>query len=87
MEFSRQEYWRAYPFSSPRDPPDPEIEPRSPELQADSLPSQPPENPIFVMILLRLSVETNIHIDPFSRCYHIGEILTTEKSSGGFGVR
>ena len=42
MEFSRQKYWSGLPFPSPRDLPDPEIEPRSPALQADSLPSQPP---------------------------------------------
>ena len=32
------------PFSFPGDLPDPEIEPRYPVLQADSLPSEPPEN-------------------------------------------
>jgi len=37
MEFSRQEYWSALPFSSPEDLPDPGIEPWSPALQADSL--------------------------------------------------
>ena len=45
MEFSRQEYWSGLPFSSPRDPPDSGIEPRSPELQADSLPPEPPGKP------------------------------------------
>ena len=30
-------------FSSPGDLPDPGIKPRSPALQADSLPSEPPE--------------------------------------------
>jgi len=42
MEFSRQEYWSGLPFPSPADLPDPEIEPRYPALQADSLPSEPP---------------------------------------------
>ena len=37
MGFSRQEYWSGLPFSSPADPPNPGIEPRSPALQADSL--------------------------------------------------
>ena len=36
MGFSRQEYWSGLLFPSPRDIPDPEIEPRSPALQADS---------------------------------------------------
>ena len=34
--FSRQEYWSGLPFPSPRDLPDPGIEPRSTTLQADS---------------------------------------------------
>ena len=41
MEFSRHEYWSALPFPSPGDLPDPGIEPRSPALQADALPSEP----------------------------------------------
>ena len=42
MGFSRQEYWRGLPFPPPGHLPDPGIESRSPELQADSLPSEPP---------------------------------------------
>ena len=48
MGFSRQEYWSGLPFSSPRDLPDPGIEPRSPALQADALTSEPLGNPLFV---------------------------------------
>ena len=39
--FSRQEYWSGLPFLPPEDLPNPGIEPRSPALQADSLPSEP----------------------------------------------
>ena len=45
MGFSRQEYWSGLPFHSPGDLPNPGIEPRSPALQADSLPSKPPGKP------------------------------------------
>ena len=45
MEFSRQEYWSGVPFPSPGDLPDPGVELRSPALQADSLPSEPPGKP------------------------------------------
>ena len=38
MGFSRQEYWSGLTFPSPGDLPDSGIEPRSPELLADSLP-------------------------------------------------
>ena len=41
MGFSRQEYWSGLPFPFPEDLPDPEIEPRSPSLQADALTSEP----------------------------------------------
>ena len=37
---ARQEYWGRLPFPSPGDPPEPGIEPKSPELQADSLPTE-----------------------------------------------
>ena len=39
MEFSRQEYWCGLPFPSPGDIHNPGIEPRSPALEADSLPT------------------------------------------------
>ena len=40
--FSRQECWSGLPFPSPGDLPNPGIEPGSPALQADTLPSEPP---------------------------------------------
>ena len=46
MGFSRQEYLSGLPFPSPGDLPDPEVKPRSPALQADSLPSEPPGRPL-----------------------------------------
>ena len=46
MGFPRQEHWSKVPFSSPGDLPDPGIKPRSPALQADSLPTEPPGKPM-----------------------------------------
>ena len=46
MEFSRQECWSGLPCPSPGDPPNLGIEPRSPTLQGDPLPSEPPGKPI-----------------------------------------
>ena len=40
--FFRQEYWSGLPCPPPEDIPNPGIKPRSPTLQADSLPSEPP---------------------------------------------
>ena len=45
MEFSSPEYWSGVPFPSPGDLPNPGMEPRSPTLQADSLPAEPPGKP------------------------------------------
>ena len=39
---SRQEYWSGLPFPSPGDLPNPGIEPESPALQVDTLPSEQP---------------------------------------------
>jgi len=39
MGFFREEYWSGLPFPSPGDLPDPGIKPRSPALQAESLPT------------------------------------------------
>ena len=45
MGFSRQEYWSGLPFPSRGDLPNPGMELRSPTLQADSLPYEPPGKP------------------------------------------
>ena len=45
MGFPRQEYWSGLSCPPPGDLPDPGIKPRSPALQADSLPSEPPGKP------------------------------------------
>ena len=43
--FFRQEYRNGLPCPPPEDLPNPGIEPRSPALQVDSLPTEPPGNP------------------------------------------
>ena len=45
MGFSRQEYWSGLPFPSLGDLHDPGVKPRSPALQAVSLPSEIPGKP------------------------------------------
>ena len=54
MGFSRQEYWSGLPFPSPGDL-DPGIEPGSPALWADALPSEPPGKSMLLLLLLLLS--------------------------------
>ena len=55
MEFSRQEYWSGLPFPSLGDLSDPEIEPRSLVLQADSLPFEPQETYVLPLLQSRFS--------------------------------
>ena len=45
MGFSRKEHWSGLPFPSPGDLPNPGIESRSPALQADCSPAEPPGKP------------------------------------------
>ena len=45
MGFSRQEYWSGLPFPSSEDLPDPGIDPGSPALWVDTLPSEPQGKP------------------------------------------
>ena len=53
---SRPECQSGQPFPSPGDLPNPGIKPRSPTLQADSLPSEPQGKP-------RMSVGPSIYLD------------------------
>ena len=55
--FSQQEYWSGLPFHSPGDVPDLSVEPGSPALQANSLPSEPPGKPnrlIYMPVLFNM---------------------------------
>ena len=56
MEFPRQEYWNVLPFRFPGDLPNPETEtfPVSLALQVNSLPVEPPKNPVVLKIIFSL---------------------------------
>ena len=69
MEFSGQEYCSGLPFPSPGDLPDPGIKPRSPALQADSSPFEPPGK-------LRVSGEKSYIPELVERGGHIAWVLT-----------
>ena len=78
--FSRQKYWSGLPFPSPGDLPDPGIEPGSPTLQADSLPSEPPGSPInYILTKLfktnfqqrKFSCSIKLSLAQFPRVIHI----------------
>ena len=61
MEFSRAEYWSGYSFSSPGDLPNPRTEPRSPTLQAGSLPAEPQGKPNDSVINPQIYVKYSLH--------------------------
>ena len=50
MGFSSQEYWSGLPCPPQGNLPNPGMEPRSPTLQEDSLPSKPPRKPLYFII-------------------------------------
>ena len=68
MEFSRPEYWSGQLFPSPGYLLNPCIEPRSPILQADSLPAEPPGKP------------PNTGVD---RLFLLQQIFLTQEANGG----
>ena len=57
--------WVAIPFSAGF--PKPGVEPRSPALQADSLPSEPPRKPIYAIIEyinILVNISHPVHTNP-----------------------
>ena len=79
MEFSRQEYWSGLPIPSPGDLPDPGIEPRSPALQADPLPSEPPGKPQFVLVAFFYTSTIFMEFAIFEIVKHSNEIAFKEE--------
>ena len=61
MGSPRQEYWSGLPFLSPGDLPDPGIKPGSPQLQADSLPSESPGKPALHFFSTSLVPSLGLH--------------------------
>ena len=57
MRFSRQEYPSGLPCPPPGDLPNLGTEPRSPTLQADSLPSEPPGKPLVRLAIIKKSTD------------------------------
>ena len=57
--------------------PDPGIEPRSPPLQADVLPSDPLRNAIFdnIINVLKLLLQIYIHIHIYIHIYNVGTYI------------
>ena len=88
MEFFRHEYWSGLPFPSgiflPGDLPNPGIEPGSPALQADALPSEPQERiNVGVCVYIYIYIYIYICICHASVCASVLCLVTTKIWSEG----
>ena len=97
MEFSRPEYWSGKPFPLPGALPNPGIKPRSPALQAESLPAEPQGKPknsgvgsLFLLQGIFLTQELNqglLHCRGFLyQLSHQGSPMNTHVTSESFPV-
>ena len=66
MGFSRQEYWSGLSFLLLGDLPNQGIKPRSPTLQADSLPTEPPGKPNKLTLLLLSLSRVQLSVTPWT---------------------
>ena len=78
MGFSRQ--WSGLPFPSPGALPDPGIKPRSPALQADSLPTKPPDHNKLWEILKEMGIPE--HLTCLLRNLYAGQEATVRTGHG-----
>ena len=78
MGFPRHEYWSGLPFSSPGNLPDPGMEPGSPQLQVDSLPSEPC---LYQIQILSVAAILNLH------CARESSRVSSRKASSMFSAR
>ena len=70
MEFSRQQYWNGLLCPPRGDLPNPGMEPRSPALQADALPTEPPGK---VGVCISSSLRTPLLLIPNSEAQSFWE--------------
>ena len=76
MGFCRQEYWSGLPCPSPGDLPDPGIEPRSPALQANSLPFELPGKPPLLWVT-HLEILERQYLNQRNECLIVGILYIT----------
>ena len=70
MLILRQEYWSGLPCPPPGHLPDPEIEPRSPALQVDSLSAELPGEPGLVYNAALIPMFSTSGVEYVSQMYH-----------------
>ena len=73
MGFSRKECWSGLPLPSPGDPPDPGMEPKSPTLQTDALPSEPQRSCPLCLVLFCTVMPKDLRSNAIKwNCNHFG---------------
>ena len=77
--FSRPDYWSRLPLPSLWDLPDPGIEPRFPELQADSLPFELQERSVCIYIYTHIYIHIYICVYIYTFLHKIQVIIHMEK--------
>ena len=82
--FSRQGYWRGFPFPSPGDISNPGIKPRSPALQADSLLSEPPGKPKNTGVGSLAHLQGTFPTQALNWVSHLQGIFPTQALNWGF---
>ena len=80
MGFSRQEYWSGLPCLPQGELPNPGIKPRSPTLQVDSLPSEPPGKSVLVEGVLK-----NLVVTKEARIYNGLKTISLTSGAGKSG--
>ena len=80
MGFSRQEYWSGLPCLPQGELPNPGIKPRSPTLQVDSLPSEPPGKSVLVEGVLK-----NLVVTKEARIYNGLKTISLTSGAGKTG--
>ena len=76
MELSRREYWSGLLFPSPGDLPNPGIEPESPTLQADSLPTE--QAPLNFMAAGTICSDFGAQENKVCHCFHFSPFICRE---------
>ena len=79
MRLLMQEYWNGLPFPSPGDLPDPGIEPRSPALQANTLPFELPGKPPLLWVT-HLEILERQYLNQRNQHLIVGILYITQKS-------
>ena len=75
MEFSRQEYWSGWPFSSLRQLPNPEIKLGSPALLEHSLLSEPPRKTQMMVIVRYILILEMLKFERKKKCVIVVKII------------